>query len=200
MSAWMGQSRLRPNELGSIAVPKQVYHVVGVAPTKIEKPDGANSLVLFVENDNFRMKVGNYAIEDLVVDDAAEDTFTLEEHNYDTGDGPYQVDTDNTLPAGLAGSTDYWIIKVDEDTFKLATSYANAIAGTAVNVTDAGTGSHTIDGTVAIAEAPAGTDNNGNGSVLLSAAALGNPHVYGAPSVLTVVGYDAGSVLTYWWI
>lgn len=55
-----------------------------------------------------------------------------------------RLTTTTTLPAGLALATDYYVIKVDDSTFKLATSYANAVAGTAINITDAGTGTHTI--------------------------------------------------------
>lgn len=53
--------------------------------------------------------------------------------------------TTTTLPAPLATATDYYVIKVTDSTFKVATSYANAIAGTAINLTDAGTGTHTIN-------------------------------------------------------
>jgi hypothetical protein len=55
-----------------------------------------------------------------------------------------RLTTTTTLPAGLALATDYFVIRVSNTTFKLATSYANAIAGTAINITDAGTGTHTI--------------------------------------------------------
>jgi hypothetical protein len=49
-----------------------------------------------------------------------------------------QVSTDDTLPAGLAALTDYFVILVDANTIKLATSLVNANAGTAVDITDAG--------------------------------------------------------------
>lgn len=55
-----------------------------------------------------------------------------------------RLTTTTTLPAGLSLATDYYVIKVSDTTFKLATSYANAIAGTAINITDVGTGTHTI--------------------------------------------------------
>lgn len=55
-----------------------------------------------------------------------------------------RLTTTTTLPAGLATATDYYVIKVSDTTFKLATSYANAIAGTQINITDAGTGTHTV--------------------------------------------------------
>jgi hypothetical protein len=55
-----------------------------------------------------------------------------------------QLTTTTTLPAGLALATNYFVIKVTDSTFKLATSYANAIAGTAINITSTGTGTHTM--------------------------------------------------------
>lgn len=55
-----------------------------------------------------------------------------------------RLTTTTTLPAPLATATDYYVIKVSDTTFKLATSYANAIAGTAINITTTGTGTHTI--------------------------------------------------------
>lgn len=55
-----------------------------------------------------------------------------------------RLTTTTTLPGGLATATDYYVIKISDTTFKLATSYANAIASTAINITDAGTGTHTI--------------------------------------------------------
>lgn len=55
-----------------------------------------------------------------------------------------RLTTTTTLPAPLATATDYYVVRLSDTTFKLATSYANAIAGTVINITDAGTGTHTI--------------------------------------------------------
>ena len=55
-----------------------------------------------------------------------------------------RLTTTGTLPAGLATGTDYYTIKVSDTTLELASSYANAVAGTQINITDAGTGTHTI--------------------------------------------------------
>ncbi|OGM06039.1 hypothetical protein A2125_01460 [Candidatus Woesebacteria bacterium GWB1_43_5] len=49
-----------------------------------------------------------------------------------------------TLPAGLSTSTTYYLIYQSTTTFKVATSLANALAGTAVDITDTGTGTHTV--------------------------------------------------------
>lgn len=52
--------------------------------------------------------------------------------------------TSGTLPTGLSLATDYWTIRVSTTTCRVATSLANAIAGTAISFTDAGTGTHTM--------------------------------------------------------
>lgn len=56
-----------------------------------------------------------------------------------------QVSTTTTLPSGLSAATNYYVIWVSDLTCKLATSYANAVAGTAIDITTAGTGTHTIN-------------------------------------------------------
>lgn len=84
---------------------------------------------------------------------AATDILTVNGHGLVTGDGPFQVASTTTLPAGLTAATDYWVIEATVNTFKVATSYANALAGTAVDITDAGTGTHTITRTVPVATA-----------------------------------------------
>lgn len=52
--------------------------------------------------------------------------------------------TTTTLPAGLSLNTDYWLIRQSTTTSLVASSYANAVAGTFVDITDAGTGTHTL--------------------------------------------------------
>lgn len=51
--------------------------------------------------------------------------------------------TTTTLPAGISLATDYYYVPVTTGTGKLATSYANAVAGTTIDITDTGTGTHT---------------------------------------------------------
>jgi hypothetical protein len=55
-----------------------------------------------------------------------------------------RVSTTTTLPSPLLAATDYYLIRVTDTTYKLATTYANAIAGTAIDITTAGTGTHTL--------------------------------------------------------
>ena len=79
--------------------------------------------------------------------DFANNELDIATHGLETGDGPLQLTTTTTLPAGLSLLTDYYVIKTNAGTIQLATTFANAIAGTAVAFTDAGTGTHTLTGT-----------------------------------------------------
>jgi hypothetical protein len=53
--------------------------------------------------------------------------------------------TSGTLPAGLATATDYYYIRISDSTYKLAASYSDAIASNPINITDAGSGTHTLN-------------------------------------------------------
>lgn len=51
-----------------------------------------------------------------------------------------------TLPTGLVAGTDYYVIYWTEGECKLASSYANAVAGTAISITaGTGSGTHTMN-------------------------------------------------------
>lgn len=56
-----------------------------------------------------------------------------------------QLTTTGTLPTGLTAATTYYVIPVNANTFQLATSYANAQAGTAINTTGSQSGTHTME-------------------------------------------------------
>lgn len=63
--------------------------------------------------------------------------------NYQTG-VPVRVSTTGTLPAPLNASDTYYAIRTGLTTLKLATSYNNAIAGVAIDITTAGVPVNTI--------------------------------------------------------
>lgn len=75
---------------------------------------------------------------------AATDTATKAGHGLANGDGPFQVTAQTTLAAGLTALTNYWVGGVTVNTFKFATSRANALAGVFVDMTDTGTGTQTL--------------------------------------------------------
>jgi hypothetical protein len=52
--------------------------------------------------------------------------------------------TTTTLPTGLSLATDYWLVRASATTAHVSTTLANAIAGTFIAFTDAGTGTHTL--------------------------------------------------------
>ena len=62
-----------------------------------------------------------------------------------------QVSNPGTLPTGLAATTDYYLIRVDANTVKFASSRANALAGTAIDLTAAGAGTNTVEVNATIA-------------------------------------------------
>lgn len=73
----------------------------------------------------------------------ATDIFTKTAHGQATG-SVGQFTTSSALPTGLSTSTNYYVIVVDANHIKFASSLANAVAGTAVNITDNGTGNQTF--------------------------------------------------------
>jgi microcystin-dependent protein len=69
---------------------------------------------------------------------------TVTGHQYRRTGFRVRVSSTGTIISGLAINTNYYVIVVDANTIKLATTRANAIAGTAINLTSQGTGTHTI--------------------------------------------------------
>lgn len=61
---------------------------------------------------------------------------------------PFVLTTTGTLPGGLSLATTYYAIRTDDNNFKIASSEANAFAGTAINLTANGSGTHTLTPTV----------------------------------------------------
>ena len=71
------------------------------------------------------------------VTDAA-DTITITNHGYSTGNPVVLYDTAGSGSiSGLTLNNCYFIINVDANTVKLATTYANAVAGTAIDISSA---------------------------------------------------------------
>jgi len=68
---------------------------------------------------------------------------TLSAHGFQTGDIIY-LTTTGALPTGLSQNTLYYVINVTSSTFRLATSAANATAGTAINTSGTQSGTHTL--------------------------------------------------------
>lgn len=74
---------------------------------------------------------------------AAPAVVTLNAHGLYTGDSIF-LTTTGALPTGLSVNTLYYVVKVDANTFNLATSRANAYAGTKITTTGTQSGVHTL--------------------------------------------------------
>ena len=109
--------------------------------------DAAHTDVVIHYNKKHRPRLESWS--DTFTANGGTDVITLAsgQATFATGDGPFTLSTSAAdLPAGLAVSTNYWLIFdcTDTDGYQLATSKDNALAGTEVDITDQGTGTHTI--------------------------------------------------------
>lgn len=73
--------------------------------------------------------------------DTGTDEITISGHGYSTGDSGFFYTT-GALPGGILANFRLYIIRVDDDTIKVASTLANANAGSAVNITNVGVGTH----------------------------------------------------------
>ncbi len=78
------------------------------------------------------------------VNDGGEIKVTATAHGFPTGlRGRFT--SDGILPKGMSATDDYYIIRIDANTFKIAKSYEDALYGRAIRFdTNAGTGNHTF--------------------------------------------------------
>ena len=104
------------------------------------------------DENNFKIldDISSYTLtfdgSDSSVVSAANDTITSLTHRFVQGQRVTYTDGDGSAIAGLTDATVYFIIKEDHNTIKLATSASNAANGTAVNITNVGSGSsHTLN-------------------------------------------------------
>jgi len=80
---------------------------------------------------------------DFTVTIASPAVVTLTGHGMITGD-QVSFTTTGALPTGLSADTNYFVIYIDANTFRLATTYANALAGTAINTSGSQSGIHNL--------------------------------------------------------
>lgn len=76
----------------------------------------------------------------------ASDQIAHAAHGLSAGDGPFFVASTGALPAGLSALTPYWSIADSANAVRLAASKADALAGTAVDITGVGAGAHSLTG------------------------------------------------------
>ncbi len=88
---------------------------------------------------------------------AGTDIVTATAHGLQTGMCVRVSNSGGALPGNLAAATDYAVIVIDANTLYLATNWTNAMAGTEIDITDAGTGTHTLTPTTSAAFALVGS-------------------------------------------
>lgn len=84
----------------------------------------------------------NSALGTVTITIATPGVVSFTAHGLATGDSIY-LTTTGALPTGLSANTRYWIIKNNADSFWLASSLANALAGTKIATSGSQSGVHT---------------------------------------------------------
>jgi hypothetical protein len=77
-------------------------------------------------------------------------------HEPSSGGESAELGWDEIVEQALSAGTDYYLIRVSASTYRLASSAANATAGTAMDIVSAGSGAHTIANYVAAGAAHSG--------------------------------------------
>ena len=113
------------NSLGSAPVPVNFDSCVLVATVDVNTPSAAVS-----------------ASSNQVTSSSGLLFTTSTAHNFTLG-LKVQFTTSSALPTGISAATDYFVVPISSTTYKVATSLANALAGTVVAYTDTGTGNQT---------------------------------------------------------
>lgn len=80
------------------------------------------------------------------------DVITVATNTWMTDGQPVTLSTSGTAPDPLVAGTTYFVIRLTSTTIKLATTYDNAIADTAINITTQGTGTHTLTEAIYVAD------------------------------------------------
>lgn len=123
----------------------------GVYSTVRTNSNGAHKSAIYYRNYIYYTtdtKLGRYAFGDIDLGNptmtiASPCVVTLADHGLVLGEIVYFTTT-GALPTGLTASTNYYVIPIDDDTFSLATSYANAVGGTKIDTTGTQSGTHSI--------------------------------------------------------
>ncbi len=105
--------------------------------------DSTNSFRLLDDIASFTL---TFDATDTAVVSIANDTLSFRNHRFVTGQKVTYTDGGGTAIGGLTDGTSYFIIKVDQNTIKLATNASNAASSTAINLTSgAAGGAHTLN-------------------------------------------------------
>lgn len=116
--------------------------------------DGSTTFGLFVGAGRTLIAAGTGTIAEAVAAasvSTGSDNFTVSSNNkkWITGQ-PVVLTTTGGLPAGLSLATTYFLVRSGATAIKFATTLALAQAGTVIDLTTQGTGTHTVTGTLTV--------------------------------------------------
>jgi hypothetical protein len=197
--------------------PNGIHTLIGATPVVFNRPEGATSLHVAYDGsaatNTLSLISGKWdaAVEATSVS-AANNTWSAAFHGFITGDGPYFLSSDNTLPGGLDDLTPYWIYALDVNTIQFCLSYADAtrtIKNTAgdpvaapvvVDITSAGTGTHQVDSAFPAAKGSSDPELANVALILETDADLTQILVsFTAPPRFTAVCVGGTSRAQFWW-
>ncbi len=87
--------------------------------------------------------IGSTAQSTVTITIASPGVVSYTSHGLSTGDIVY-LTTTGALPTGLTATTRYAVVRIDANSFSLASTLANAHAGTSINTTGSQSGVHTL--------------------------------------------------------
>lgn len=122
-----------------VAATSTTLGVVSATSTNV----GSSTNYGWFSNNNSTITMSNHGLYGGTDSDVASNVFTKASHGLTTALPVLFTTTSGTPPQNLVAGTTYYAIKVTANTFKLATSAANAIAGTAITISTV-TGSGTF--------------------------------------------------------
>lgn len=96
----------------------------------------------------YKQSAGALTTATVTISNASPAVITQTGHGFTAAKNNYSAlffTTTGTLPTGLSPSTNYFMVVIDANTYYVATTVANAIAGTYINTSSAGSGTHTVD-------------------------------------------------------
>lgn len=114
---------------GGVTVPVGYVWADGSALSRLTYVNLYNALT--ADKGNFTVSIATPAV------------VTLNGHGLATGNC-VELTTTGALPTGLSVNTNYYVIYVNANTFNLATTFANALAGTKINTSGTQSGVHSL--------------------------------------------------------
>ena len=125
------------------------------------------------------------------------ETITVGPHWFVTGTPVTYNAQGNTAIGGLTTNTQYFVIKVSSTAIKLATTQANALAGTAINLTSLGAGTQSFDGAGHFVAQGIANLNSTNGAVKSITITNIGQNYASVPTVTIGTPWTASTAVTY---